>query len=172
MRLEFQNPPGLGWDPTIPWTLYYPDGTRVTNNEPGVWGQRVYDRNNNYIETRHVTLPNGNPGRKIVDQLGRSITIEFDFALKHDYIRTIGVGGQEVTWTVKWKNAYVNKTYHTHSHFTQYPQTIHASWMVVDQIILPAQAGPLAYTFNSFSIILRPGRILLISRSTTALPLR
>src|SRR5262245_42548805 len=147
MRLDFQPAPGVFWHQT-PWTLYYPDGTRVTGNEPGALGtQRVYDRNNNYVEMQRITLPNGNPATKLVDQLGRSITVEFDIPLNQDYIRTTGAGGQDVTWTVKWKTAFVNKTYYTKQPGNLYPQTIHANWRVVDQIILPAQAGALAYTF-------------------------
>src|SRR5690349_3726795 len=30
-----------------PWTLYFPDGTKVTSNQPNNEPQRVYDRNNN-----------------------------------------------------------------------------------------------------------------------------
>lgn len=41
------NPAHNGWW-NNEWTLYFPDGGRVTYNEPGAGGQRVYDRNNNY----------------------------------------------------------------------------------------------------------------------------
>jgi Rhs family protein len=156
LRLDFQPAPGVVWHQT-PWTLYYPDGTRVTSREQGALGQRVYDRNNNYIEIQRVTLPNGNPATKLVDQLGRSIMVEFDSPLNQDYIRMTGAGGQDVTWTVKWKTAYVNKTYYTTPQGSLYPQTIRANWRVVDQIILPAQAGALDYTFNYNAAPYDPG---------------
>src|SRR5688572_24249539 len=33
-----------------PWTLYFPDGSKVTTNQPNDEPQRVYDRNKNYLE--------------------------------------------------------------------------------------------------------------------------
>lgn len=62
------------------WTLYFPDGGRVTFNEPGAGGQRIYDRNNNYIELQNTTH-NGHPATKLVDQVGRWVILEYNSGL-------------------------------------------------------------------------------------------
>ena len=59
------------------WTLYFPNGTRASN-DPSLavnGGQRIFDRNNNYTDILSTTS-NGNPATRIVDQLGRDIVVE------------------------------------------------------------------------------------------------
>jgi hypothetical protein len=51
LRLDVQhdgNTSGAWTD--NPWTLYFPDGSKVTTNQPNSEPQRFYDRNNNYVE--------------------------------------------------------------------------------------------------------------------------
>jgi hypothetical protein len=55
------------------WTLYFPDGSRVTNN-PGE-PQRTYDRNNNYVDFYQTTY-NDHPAFEMADRFGRRITVE------------------------------------------------------------------------------------------------
>jgi hypothetical protein len=74
LRLEIAHDSDENWG-NNPWTLYFPDGGRVTFHEAGSFVQRIYDRNNNYIEIQRITLPNSNPATRIIDQLGRSIVI-------------------------------------------------------------------------------------------------
>jgi hypothetical protein len=131
-----------------PWTIYFPDGSRATGgNAP----QRIYDRNNNYIEFQNITW-NGHPATKIVDQLGRYMIIEkaaVPYDPGQDYIHSWGVGGQQMTWTIKWKTVVVNKTYRTVSAGNACAvDNLSAYLWVVDQIILPSQAGSLSYTFG------------------------
>lgn len=129
------------------WTLSFPDGRRVITTG-GV--QRIHDRNDNYVEIQSITY-NGHPARKVLDQLGRFIIIEFDGAAARDYIYAAGTNGETLTWTIKWKTIYAYKAYRATTSGTQhgnvYPQTGSNTPVVVDQIILPAQAGSLAYTF-------------------------
>lgn len=131
-----------------PWTIYFPDGSRVTGgNAP----QRIYDRNNNYVEFQSITW-NTHPATKIVDQLNRYLIIEyasipFDPVQVYDYIYLWGVGGQQVTWTVKWKTVQVNKTYQTTNNACD-TDSLGDYLIVVDQITLPSQAGSLTYTFG------------------------
>jgi RHS repeat-associated protein len=142
-----------------PWTLFFPDGTRVVSI-PGQ-PQRIYDRNNNFLETQSITH-NDHPATKITDQLGRSIIIETDSQpgglpgsqIRRDYIYAQGFGGEQLKWTVKWKQIYINKEYFATAldpsggRGNSYRTSFTHIDMVVDQIILPTQAGGLTYTFG------------------------
>jgi RHS repeat-associated protein len=142
MRLDIEHPAAPGG--ASQWTLSMPNGARVVSGGPTP--QRFYDRNNNYTEVQNITY-NGHPANRIIDQLGRSLTIEYDAATQHDYVHAAGVGGEPLVWTIKWKTIHVEKTYYSGS----YPNN---GWqhsrdlVVVDQVITPAQSGGQAYTFG------------------------
>src|SRR5262249_34186804 len=130
-----------------PWTIYFSDGSRVTGGDAP---QRIYDRNNNYVEFQNITW-NSHPATKIVDQFDRYIIIEkaaVPFSSGQDYIHVWGVGGEQMTWTIRWKTIAVNKTYLTISQSNTCDKSGLGDYLwVVDQIILPSQAGSLSYTF-------------------------
>ena len=129
-----------------PWTLSFPDGRRVTGgNAP----QRMYDRNNNYVEIQNITY-NNHPATRLVDQVDRSVILEYDTDANQDYIYAQGFNNEPLMYTVKWKNTFVNKLFTPTDDTTAPvgPQTLNISLRVVDQIILPTQTGGLAYTFN------------------------
>ena len=136
------------WNNT--WTLYLPDGTRVTGG--GATQQRIYDSNNNYVEFRSVTLPNGQPATQLVDQLGRAITFESDWNTLTDYISVSGFGGEEVRTTVRWREVYVYNRYRATMELL--PQghdphrTVLASMLVVGEVVTPPQGGSLNYVFD------------------------
>ncbi|MGE0102696.1 MAG: RHS repeat-associated core domain-containing protein [Blastocatellales bacterium] len=139
---------GVPWNNA--WTLYYPDGSRVTDgNAP----QRIYDSNNNYIEIQNITLPNGNPANKVIDQLGRFFTIEYGqgAGLWYDYISVTGANSQTLQWTVKWKTNWVYKDYIATLDLVPDPPGTHkqlfTSIAVIDEITMPAQTGSLKYNF-------------------------
>jgi RHS repeat-associated protein len=134
------------------WTLFYPDGTRVTGgNAP----ERIYDSNNNYVEIQNITLPNGNPGAKVIDQLGRYFTIEYGHDptgnLWYDYITATGANNESLQWTVKWKGNWVYRNYIATTDLLPDPpgrlKELFTSMPVVDQITLPSQGGALTYAF-------------------------
>jgi RHS repeat-associated protein len=146
-RVTFGPDAGLN----TPWTMYFSDGVRVTG---GDGTHRIYDRNDNYIEFQNITW-NNNPANKIVDQLGRYIIIErassplSDPTRVYDYIHMWESGGQQITWTIKWKIILPVKTYLTISSSKPCDKAGLGEYLiVVDQIILPSQAGSLAYTFG------------------------
>jgi RHS repeat-associated protein len=146
-RVTFGPDAGLN----TPWTMYFSDGVRVTG---GDGTHRIYDRNDNYIEFQNITW-NNNPANKIVDQLGRYIIIErassplSDPARVYDYIHMWEIGGQQISWTIKWKIIQPVKTYLTISASKPCDTASLGVYLtVVDQIILPSQAGSLAYTFG------------------------
>src|SRR6185295_1605453 len=87
------------------WTLYMPDGTRVTG---GGANQRIYDRNENYVEIGNVTI-NGQAAFGIADQLGRGISLSGSNG--EDDIAVSGVEGTAIHTTVKWKDIWVSKQY-------------------------------------------------------------
>jgi len=66
----------------------------------------------------------------------------------------LGTGGEQLKTTVKWKTIYVSKQFRAttvgdpHQRGNEYVQTMENFAEVVDQIILPAQAGSLSYTFG------------------------
>jgi len=131
-----------------PWTLYFPDGTRITFNEPGSAGQRFYDRNNNFTEVRSIYY-NGHPAHQIIDQLNRSIIIEYDTAIGRDYVYSPGVNNAQLQWTINWTFTYVLKGYYADEFSGMaFPKEVNVGFYVVSQIILPPQAGTLSYTFT------------------------
>ena len=149
LRLEVQHDTNDGFE-NNPWTLFSPDGGRITFNEPGTNGQRIYDSNTNYVEVQNVILQNGNPANKIVDQLNRSLTIEHT-STGTDYVRSPGANGQTISWTITHKaiNSWAtNNSYYSLGANGSYFDFA-LPWMSgVDQVIFPTQAGGYAYTFN------------------------
>jgi RHS repeat-associated protein len=133
-----------------PWTLYFPDGRKITFNEPGAGNgvQRFYDRNNNYIEARSITW-NGEPASQIIDQFNRSIIIQYDSITGNTNVYEDGTGGVQLQTVVKWTISNVVKTYDPTDTFNpaQYVTGIW-SFSSVQEIVLPAQAGQLSYTFT------------------------
>jgi len=132
-----------------PWTMYLPDGGRITGGS-GV-PQRIYDRNGNYIEG-------------LADTLGRSIAIQSNGTPDEDQVTMRSFNNEELKWIVKWKNITVNKSYQTTGAMdrgrggTSF-QTMSAQLRVVDRITLPTQAGSIYYEFhyNSESGAANPG---------------
>jgi RHS repeat-associated protein len=133
-----------GWQ-NNPWTLYFPDGMRVTFNEPGASGQRIYDRNNNFTEIRSI-VSNGYPAHQVIDQLNRSIIVEYDSAASKDYVRSAGVNNTQLLWTVWWATTYVVKGYYSYP--TLFYNELSVGHRVVQKIDLPSQAGALSYNFG------------------------
>lgn len=144
MRLEVQHDADGLWA-NNPWTLYFPDGTKVTNN-----GTRITDRNGNYVEWSNVTY-NGHPATQLMDQLGRKIVLEYGGISDGDVIHFPGVGGVGLTYKVHWKGIQVFKTYSTDEpgkyDANGYPDMLGFQY-VVSAIELPVAAGGLQYSFG------------------------
>jgi hypothetical protein len=149
LRLDIQHDTdGYWW--TNPWTLYFPDGSRVTG---GTDPQRIYDRNNNYVQIDFIENYNGTGygAAQIVDQLNRSITLTSDGT--EDLIISQGVGGT-YTWKVRGKTIRVQKSYWPCEQSLGCPSQVQQQELfgmtlgMVDRITLPSQAGSLTYTFS------------------------
>lgn len=143
IRLEVQHDSDTNWS-NNPWTLYFPDGHRVTGgNAP----QRIYDRNNNYVEIQNITY-NAHPATKLIDQFNRAVIVEYT-GNSEDYIYSWGFNNEMLKWTVKWKTIYPWKKYNP-TDDGLYPnwEYTYAGFTVVDQIITPTQSGSLTYTFD------------------------
>jgi len=145
LRLDIQHDGNTAGGPyDNPWTLYFPDGSKVTTTttEP----QRLYDRNNNYVEFL---------GNQIRDQFNRSISISgtTENGLPVDTITSQGFG-ETLTWTVRWKWISVLKNYWPcAASLACEPEVLQQEAygiprLVVDTITMPAQAGGLMYTFS------------------------
>lgn len=124
-----------------PWTLFLPDGGRVTSSSTS---ERIYDRNNNYIEVVDGTYQ-GHTATYLNDQVGHSIIIEYESATNQDSIHVTGYNNAALTTTVAWTNVEVHKTY---SREVGTPFNLPATWRSVSQITLPSQAGSLSYNFG------------------------
>jgi RHS repeat-associated protein len=148
LRLEVQHDGDQDWG-NNPWTLYLPDGTRVTSSPTAP--QRIYDRNNNYIEIGLFDTPAG-PTTEIKDQLNRSVSFGYDAGTGEDTITSQGFG-ETLTWKVRWKTINVNKHYwpcdslSCPNQVTQ-QEAYGGGIPVVDRITLPAQAGALHYDLS------------------------
>jgi RHS repeat-associated protein len=144
IKLEVQHDSDGNWW-NNPWTLYFPDGTKVTN-----LGTRITDRNGNYVEWSNVTY-NGHPATQLIDQLGRKIIIENQGFSGGDVIHVPGVGSADLTYQVHWKSIQVFKTYSTDDP-GKYDENGYPSMLtyqfVVSQIDLPAATGGLQYVFG------------------------
>ncbi|MGI8641619.1 MAG: hypothetical protein ACR2MG_16945 [Pyrinomonadaceae bacterium] len=143
LKLVIEHVPGSG-GAIAPWTLYFPDGSRVTGG--GAAPSRQYDRNGNYIEYL---------GNEIRDQFGRSISKQVSGIPNEDWIVARGFADEELKWKVRWKTVEVRgKNYRTQpanygrTRGEESEQVYEAVMNVVDQIILPQQAGGLVYQFN------------------------
>jgi len=149
MRLEIPN----GQDIRYPtnWTLFMPDGSKVTNGELDGQGnplpQRVYDKNGNYVQR----LDFGDNGW--IDEFGRKIE-RVAVSQLEDHIVRSGVRGETVVWKVRWKYITVIKKYTTSSanegrERCCYSQQVLVSQpKVVDEIELPLQLGGGKFIFN------------------------
>lgn len=132
-------------NPNNTWILYFPDGSRITFNENGNGYQRFYDRNDNFVELRSITW-NGQPAHQIIDQLNRSIIVQYDSVTGNTNVYEDGVGGAQLQWVVKWIYSTVVKTYYPDGDNSP-TTTLYASFPSVQEIDLPSQAGALAYSF-------------------------
>ena len=143
IRLEVQHDSDNNpWN--NPWTLTFPDGTKVTN-----FGNRITDRNGNYVEFSNVTY-NGHLATQLIDQLGRKVILEHGTG-SGDIIHVPGVGGADLTYQVHWKGIQIFKTYSTviDDRYSEdgYPDFL-GSQFVVSSIDLPAATGGLQYVFG------------------------
>lgn len=144
IRLDVQHDADTNWA-NNPWTLFFPDGRRVTGgNAP----QRMYDRNNNYVEIQNITY-NAHSATKLVDQFNRAVIVEYA-PNEEDFIYSWGFNNEMLKWTVKWKTIYPYKKYNPTDDGGLYPfwEFLSAGFPVIDQITTPTQSGSLTYTFD------------------------
>jgi RHS repeat-associated protein len=143
MRLEVEHTSDASDGSSNPWTLYMPNGTKVTSAWiNSVYEQRIYDRNDNYIEIKN---------RTITDQLGRSITLELGAPGGTDTVRTKGFEGEELVTQVVHTQNWIHKTYKSggiNAPEDKREKTITYEVGGVGQVILPSQTGGLSYTFG------------------------
>jgi len=144
IKLEVQHDSDGNWS-NNPWTLFFPDGTKVTN-----FGTRITDRNGNYVEWSNITY-NGHPATQLMDQLGRKIILENQGFSGGDVIHVPGVSGADLTYQVHWKTIQVFKSYSTDDpgkyDENGYPDTLNYHF-VVSAIDLPSATGGLQYIFG------------------------
>jgi RHS repeat-associated protein len=137
--------------PNGDWQLYTADGEKITNNSTE--GQRIYDRNGNYVQYGSVTLPDNSQATGWIDQLGR-YTAKKATSSSEDTVYQIGTDGQLLEWKVRWKPVTVMKKYRTDCATctrergqTSY-QVARALFRVVDNVQTP---NGLVYTFDYFA---------------------
>jgi RHS repeat-associated protein len=129
-----------------PWTLYFRDGSKVTSNQPNNESQRIYDRNNNYLELL---------GGEIRDQFNRSISLTNSWVdgLPVWTVTSQGFGGT-LNWTIHWKWIGVLKNYWPCAQSLQCPPDVQQQEpygyrrLAIDTITMPLQGGGLTYQFQ------------------------
>jgi YD repeat-containing protein len=125
------------------WKLYSLDGTIVENKPPddSTVSQRTTERNGSKVEIK---------GNQIIDELGRSITIN------GNGVTMSGVNGESVTTQLVWGYRWVYRKYKKIDYGETVPTgTERWAWLgeqiqTLDQIILPTQAGGQFYTFDYY----------------------
>jgi RHS repeat-associated protein len=142
LRLDVQHDSDSNWW-NNPWTLYFSDGTKVTNN-----GNKITDRNGNYVEFSNITY-NNHPATQLMDQLGRKVVIEEQAISDGQIIHVPGVGGADLAYQIHWKAIQVYKTYSTvfNDRYGDYPDILGLQF-VVSEIDLPTESGGLKYLFG------------------------
>jgi RHS repeat-associated protein len=138
-----------------PWTLYLPDGGRVTGG--GTSSERIYDRNNNYVEIQNITY-NGHPAMKILDEMNRYLIVEYgpsggypEAARDYIYAWRNDENGQltQLTWTIKWGYSGGTRAYYANPNDVWMGSVYYAPGFVsVSEIDLPTQSGGLSYKFG------------------------
>lgn len=128
------------------WKLYTPDGTVIENAPPNdtTVMQRVTDRNNNFIEIKPT---------QIVDQLGRSITID------ENGVTVKGVGGESVTTQLVGGSRWIHRKYTAIENNpdeivpqgTERSDEVNVAIQTIQQVILPTQAGGQSYSFEYYA---------------------
>jgi RHS repeat-associated protein len=135
--------------PTRNWKLHFMDGTTVENKpaDDATVGQRVIDPNGNKIEYK---------GNQIIDQLGRSITIN------QNSVVTTGVNGETLTTQLVWGSRWIFRKYMAISFDQMVPSGVDRyveeshGIATLEQIILPAQAGGLSFLFDYYADTTQP----------------
>jgi RHS repeat-associated protein len=127
------------------WKIYAPDGTVVENapTDDSSVAQRISDRNNNKVEIK---------GNQIVDQLGRSITID------EEGVTVKGVDGEDVTTQIVYGTRWVNRPYNRTGQNidevipSEYDRSavVNTEIQTVDEVILPTQLGGQSYSFDYY----------------------
>ncbi len=97
MRLEIPN--GQNVRHPDKWTIYMPDGSKVTNGEldaqSNVLPQRVYDKNGNFVTKGQVTLPDSSTVTGYIDQIGRYVAKKV-VSSTEDHIYKLGINGAPI----------------------------------------------------------------------------
>ncbi|MEP7147804.1 MAG: RHS repeat-associated core domain-containing protein [Acidobacteriota bacterium] len=126
------------------WKMYSPDGTVVEWSPPddSTVGQRITDRNGNKVEIK---------GNQIVDQLGRSITLD------ENGVTVKGVNGESITTQIIWGTRWINRRYKWIDNGETVPtgvdrsRDINTSISTVEGVVMPSQLGGQSYTFDYFA---------------------
>ncbi len=125
---------------TTDWVLYMPDGSRVVNTSSY---QRVYDKNGNYVQYTTTS---------ITDQFDRTVSRA---GTNFNEIKSVGVDGEEITWSIEWKTIAVKKSYTTCNAsgagdcpVLEEVRVFEEYYDVVSRIIMPDQLGGGEYVFS------------------------
>ena len=123
------------------WIAFFPDGSRVENHPASGIEQRIYDRNNNFVDiiekiadtefSNHRTV-------RLADVFGRSSVLEYGTGtggVDQDTVHSIGFNGATLQTTIRWKNIQVN---HTYQKVFWTLSTLDETLRVVDTIHLPS----------------------------------
>lgn len=138
-------------DSTGTYKIFFPDGGRMVT-EPGQ-PTYIYDRNGNWVRTATITLTDSSTVPGWQDNFGRYIAKKF-IDDDEQRIYASGFNGQEIYWTIKWKNVGVKRKFTARSgglqHGGEYEMNYCTQFQVVDEVILPTQMDSLKYEFQYY----------------------
>jgi hypothetical protein len=138
---------------TKDWAMYFPDGRVVEYlpaDDTSIF-QRVTDRNGNRTVVKSGTY-DGLSGTKIEDSTGRFIFLTG--TSEGTKIYQFGPAGEPLETTITWKEYFVFREYKPVAVSTMYiPPAkrlayVVESFQMVDEVILPEEAGSLKYEFT------------------------
>jgi len=150
IRLTFANQEQLGFV----WEMSMPDGSRIIEKVGG--GQKIIDRNGNFIESTTINLPDSSQAPGWIDEAGRWIARKIGAQTNEDHYYQLGFNGELLTSKVFWKEIFVRRNYVTtcaigcasNERGPVTDQQVQMSFRVVDRIELPSQLGGLEYQFE------------------------
>ncbi|MFM8440715.1 MAG: RHS repeat domain-containing protein [Acidobacteriota bacterium] len=135
------------------WAMYFPDGRLVENlsTEPSALHQRITDRNGNMTTLRQMMFEEQS-SFVVEDAVGRKTIVKT--TPYGQSVITFGFAHERIETQIEWRTNSFERIYNAvpggtlNAPLSLRSQPLSANAMVVSEIRMPTQLGPLAYRFE------------------------